>query len=96
MKKPFASLAFAALAASAFAAQVDRVLVRQMWPWSSEVRVEYTVSGTAAPAAVSFAFLPVASRFGFAPLFFVFALASVVYFAIAVCLERKCHVQTAM
>ena len=56
MKKPFASLAFAALAASAFAAQVDRVLVRQMWPWSSEVRVEYTVSGTATPAAVSFAF----------------------------------------
>ena len=56
MKKPFASLAFAALAASAFAAQVDRVLVRQMWPWSSEVRVEYTVSGTAAPAAVTFAF----------------------------------------
>ena len=50
----------------------------------------------AVTAAVSFAFLPVASRFGFAPLFFVFALASVVYFAIAVCLERKCHVQTAM
>ena len=50
----------------------------------------------AVTAAISFAFLPVASRFGFAPLFFVFALASVVYFAIAVCLERKCHVQTAM
>ena len=61
MKKPFASLAFAALAASAFAAQVDRVLVRQMWPWSSDVRVEYTVSGTAAPAAVSFAFFDGAS-----------------------------------
>ena len=56
MKKSFASIAFAALAASAFAAQVDRVLVRQMWPWSSEVRIEYTVSGTAAPTAVSFAF----------------------------------------
>ena len=56
MKKSFATLATTAFAASAFAAQVDRVLVRQLWPWSSEVRVEYTVSGAAAPAAVSFAF----------------------------------------
>ena len=56
MKKSFVSLVFTALAASSFAAQVDRVLVRQMWPWSSEVRVEYSVSGATAPAAVSFAF----------------------------------------
>ena len=55
MKKPILVLA-AAIAGSAFAAQVDRVLVRQQWPWSSEVRVEYVVSGTTAPAAVSFAF----------------------------------------
>ena len=55
MKKSVLVLA-AAVAGSAFAAQVDRVLVRQQWPWSSEVRVEYVVSGTTAPAAVSFAF----------------------------------------
>ena len=46
-----------ALSLSAFAAaQVDCVLVRQQWPWSSEVRVEYSVSGAAAPTAVSFKF----------------------------------------
>ena len=56
MKKSFVSLVCAVLAVSAFAAQVDRVLVRQMWPWSSEVRVEYAISGATAPAAVSFAF----------------------------------------
>ena len=55
MKKSVLVLA-AAVASSAFAAQVDRVLVRQQWPWSSEVRVEYVVSGVSAPAAVSFAF----------------------------------------
>ena len=56
MKKSTIVFSSAVLAASAFAAQVDRVLVRQMWPWSSEVRVEYSVSGTTAPAAVSIAF----------------------------------------
>ena len=57
MKKPIFVLGVAALSFSAFAAaQVDRVLVRQQWPWSSEVRVEYSVSGAAAPAAVSFKF----------------------------------------
>ena len=56
MKKSVMVLASAVFAASAFSAQVDRVLVRQQWPWSSEVRVEYVVSGTTAPAAVSFAF----------------------------------------
>lgn len=38
------------------AAQVDRVLVRQQWPWSKDVRVEYVVSGAVSPAAVSFEF----------------------------------------
>ena len=55
MKKSILVLA-ATVAGSTLAAQVDRVLVRQMWPWSSEVRVEYAVSGTTAPAAVSFSF----------------------------------------
>ena len=38
------------------AAQVDTVLVRQQWPWNTEVRVEYVVSGATAPAEVSFTF----------------------------------------
>ncbi len=37
----------------------------------------------AVTAAVSSVFLPVASRFGYAPLFFAFALAAVCYFALA-------------
>lgn len=41
---------------SAFAAQVDRVLVRQRWPWNADVRIEYVVSGLSAPAAVTFRF----------------------------------------
>ena len=56
MKKTCAVLWLAAFVAPAFAAKVDRVLVRQQWPWSSEVRVEYSVSGTEHPAAVSFKF----------------------------------------
>ena len=43
-------------ASVAMAAQVDRVLVRQQWPWNTGVRVEYVVSGLSAPAAVSFRF----------------------------------------
>ena len=56
MKKTCVVLWLAAFVAPAFAAKVDRVLVRQQWPWSSEVRVEYSVSGTEHPAAVSFKF----------------------------------------
>lgn len=54
------------------AAQVDRVLVRQQWPWSSDVRVEYTISGATSPAAVWFEFydgetlIPVADLSSFA------------------------------
>jgi hypothetical protein len=34
-------------------------------------------------AAIASVFLPVASRFGYAPLFFAFALAAAMYFALA-------------
>jgi len=44
-----------ALSFSAFAAaQEDRVLLRQQWPWLSEVRVEYSVSGAAARACLEY------------------------------------------
>ena len=39
-------------------------------------------------AAIASVFLPVASRFGYAPLFFAFALASAAYFAIACVISR--------
>lgn len=57
MKKLLSAAWFAFTSLVLFgAAQVDRVLVRQQWPWSSEVRIEYTVSGATAPAVVSFEF----------------------------------------
>ena len=37
------------------AASVDRMVVRQQWPWSGKVRVEYIVSGATAPQDVSVA-----------------------------------------
>ena len=53
----FATAMFAATGTAALnAAQVDTVLVRQQWPWNTEVRVEYVVSGATAPAEVSFTF----------------------------------------
>lgn len=46
MNKLFVSLVLAGIGAQTFAAvSVDRVLVRQMWPWSRNVRVEYVLSG---------------------------------------------------
>ena len=57
MKKLFLGLGIAVFSFSNLAAaQVDRVLVRQQWPWSSEVRVEYSVSGAISPVAVAFKF----------------------------------------
>ena len=45
---------FAALAAcAASAATVEQVKVRQQWPWSTDVRVEYTLSGVTAPVDIS-------------------------------------------
>ena len=36
-----------AFAATAGAATIDHVCVRQMWPWNEKVRIDYTLSGTA-------------------------------------------------
>jgi len=55
MKKCISLFALFSVSAT-MAAQVDRVLVRQQWPWNAGVRVEYVVSGLSAPAEVSFRF----------------------------------------
>ena len=57
MKTRLTAFSMLLLTATAMAApQVDRVLVRQQWPWSHDVRIEYVVSGASAPAEVSFTF----------------------------------------
>ena len=45
---------FAAMmaAASLGAAQIDEVIVRQQWPWSTDVKVEYKISGVTSPVNV--------------------------------------------
>ena len=37
------------------ASSIDRMVVRQQWPWSGKVRVEYVLSGATAPQDVSVA-----------------------------------------
>lgn len=49
------ALCIAGFAATANAATVDSVIVRQMWPWSTDIRVEYKLSGVTAPVDVSVA-----------------------------------------
>ena len=46
---------FAALfaAASLHAASIDQVIVRQQWPWSTAVKVEYKLSGVTTPVDIS-------------------------------------------
>lgn len=44
--------AFAASAAS-HAATIDKVIVRQQWPWSTDVKVEYRLTGVTSPVDVS-------------------------------------------
>ena len=53
MKKTIIALSFAALSAALSAATVESVLVRQMWPWSTDVMVEYTLVGVTDPVDVS-------------------------------------------
>ena len=43
----------AAMATAAFAATVDQVVVRQQWPWSTDVKVEYRITGVTTPVDVS-------------------------------------------
>ena len=44
--------AFALVAASACAVQVDRVVVRQQWPWHEGIQVEYSLSGMSGPVEI--------------------------------------------
>ena len=46
---------FALAASAASAATIDSVLVRQQWPWSTDVRVEYSVSGITDPVDITLA-----------------------------------------
>lgn len=41
----------AAFAATAGAATIDQMCVRQMWPWNEKVRIDYTLSGAAGELA---------------------------------------------
>ena len=45
-------LAFAFAAALACAVQVDRVVVRQQWPWHEGILVEYSLSGMSGPVDI--------------------------------------------
>ena len=45
MKKTILALSFATLSAALSAATVESVIVRQMWPWSTDIKVEYQLSG---------------------------------------------------
>ena len=45
MKKSCMLMFAAAVAASLDAATINQVIVRQQWPWSTKVKVEYSLSG---------------------------------------------------
>ena len=47
----FAVLAIGALAAQA--AKIEQVIVRQQWPWSTDVKVEYRLSGVTSPVNIA-------------------------------------------
>ena len=40
-------------ASSLFAAKLDQVIVRQQWPWSTDVKIEYKLSGVTAPVDIA-------------------------------------------
>ena len=40
-------------ATSLFAAKLEQVIVRQQWPWSTDVKIEYKLSGVTAPVDIS-------------------------------------------
>ena len=52
MKTLFSSLLILSAALAASAATVDRVIVRQQYPWTETVKVEYVVSGVTAPVDI--------------------------------------------
>ena len=46
-------LLVAVMVSTGYAATVEQVVVRQLWPWSTDVRVEYNVTGVTTPVDVS-------------------------------------------
>lgn len=53
MKKTIASVLVLLAAASLQAVEVGQVIVRQQWPWSPQVKVEYVLTGVTAPVDIS-------------------------------------------
>ena len=53
MKKAIMFVTGLVLSASLGAADIGRVVVRQLWPWSTDVRIEYELSGVSGPVDVS-------------------------------------------
>ena len=49
----FTAFATVAQALTVHAAKVEEVKVRQQWPWSTDIKVEYTLSGVTAPVDIS-------------------------------------------
>ncbi len=57
MKKLLLSLAFVLVASGVFAAAVvDRIVVRQRWPWSEKTKVSYRITGVDAPVDLDVTF----------------------------------------
>ncbi len=48
-------LHFTFLTLHSYAATINQVIVRQQWPWSTAVKVEYRLSGVTAPVDIDIA-----------------------------------------
>ena len=53
MKKPVAMLLASTACICASAAVIDEVIVRQQWPWSTDVKVEYKLAEVTTPVDIS-------------------------------------------
>jgi len=53
MKKLFITAAVLTMGATVFAAAIEQVIVRQQWPWSTDVKVEYKLSGVTKPVDIT-------------------------------------------
>lgn len=53
MKKFFVPVAFLFAGATVYAAAIEQVIVRQQWPWSTDIKVEYKLSGVTTPVDIS-------------------------------------------
>ena len=52
MKKKSLSIVAALLAGILNAAEIEQVIVRQQWPWSTDVKVEYRLSALTHPVDI--------------------------------------------